>query len=108
MRRAPKKREQQQIGVPEVIRVQITMADRRVLTTWSPMEVHAVIRYEWARGTNVSVIHERLQTVYGEEVNAEVEQAVRKFLASQVTEFYHSGFFKLIARCDKCLNVGGD
>ena len=84
------------------------MADRRVLTTWSPMEVHAVIRYEWARGTSVSVIHERLQTVYGEEVNAEVEQAVRQFLASQGTEFYQSGFFKLIARYDKCLNVGGD
>lgn len=35
---------------------------------WSPMEVRAVIRYEWARGTSVSIIHERLQIVYGEEV----------------------------------------
>ncbi|KAJ4447445.1 hypothetical protein ANN_09452 [Periplaneta americana] len=42
------------------------MADRRVLT-WSPMEVRAVIRYEWARGSSVSIIHERLQTVHGEE-----------------------------------------
>lgn len=40
--------------------------------------------------------------------NAEVEQAVRQFLASQGTAFYQSGFFKLIARYDKCLNVGGD
>src|ERR1700759_3670215 len=84
------------------------MADRRVLTTWSPMEVHAVIRYEWAHGTSVSVIHECLQTVYGEEVNDEVQQAVQQFLASQGTEFYQSGFFKLIACYDKCLNVGGD
>ncbi|KAJ4440545.1 hypothetical protein ANN_08686 [Periplaneta americana] len=32
------------------------------------MELRAVIPYEWARGSNVSIIHERLQTVYGEEV----------------------------------------
>lgn len=68
MRRVPKKSVYKQTGVPEVIRVQITMAERRVLTTWSPTEVRAVIRYEWARGTSVSVIHERLRTVYGKEV----------------------------------------
>ena len=40
--------------------------------------------------------------------NAEVEQAVRQFLASLGIKFYQSGFFKLIARYDKCLNVGSD
>ncbi|KAJ4430637.1 hypothetical protein ANN_19226 [Periplaneta americana] len=54
--------------MPKVIRVKITMADRCVLTTWSPMEVRAVIRYEWACESSVSIIHERLQTKYGEEV----------------------------------------
>ncbi|GFU34675.1 hypothetical protein TNCV_1993871 [Trichonephila clavipes] len=54
-------REQQQTGVPEVIREQITVAGRRVLKK-SPMKVHAVIRYEWASRTSASVIYKRLQT----------------------------------------------
>lgn len=53
--------------MPEIIRVQITVADRRVLTAWS-MEVRAVVWYEWARGTSVSTIRECLTIVYGEEV----------------------------------------
>lgn len=39
---------------------------------------------------------------------AEMIQAVPKFLAYQDTEFYQSGFFKLVARYEKCINVGGD
>ncbi|GFV23272.1 hypothetical protein TNCV_4779861 [Trichonephila clavipes] len=68
MHRASKKREQQQNGMPEVIREQITMAGRRVLTTWLPMKVRAVTRFEWTRTRSVSVTHEHLQTVYGDEV----------------------------------------
>lgn len=57
----------QQIFVPEFIRIQITLADKR-LTMCSPIEVHAVIRCEWPRGTRMSVIYERLQTAYGEKI----------------------------------------
>ncbi|GBM03462.1 hypothetical protein AVEN_95367-1 [Araneus ventricosus] len=32
------------------------------------MEVHAVMRYEWARGTSILDIHRRLQSVYGDDV----------------------------------------
>lgn len=66
-KRIPKKREQQQIRVPEVIQIQTMLADRR-LTMWSPIEVRAVIRYKRAREIDVYVIHERLQTVCDEEV----------------------------------------
>ncbi|GFV24585.1 hypothetical protein TNCV_1914471 [Trichonephila clavipes] len=41
----------------------IQARDRRVLIMWSPMEVGAVIWYEWPHGTCVFVIHEHLQTV---------------------------------------------
>ncbi|GBL99293.1 hypothetical protein AVEN_221133-1 [Araneus ventricosus] len=44
------------------------MADRRVLRTWSQMEVRAVMRYEWTRGTSILDIHRRLQSVYGDDV----------------------------------------
>ncbi|GFY20131.1 hypothetical protein TNCV_2148241 [Trichonephila clavipes] len=40
------RRKQQQTGVAEVMKEQITMASRCVLITLSPMEVRAVIRYE--------------------------------------------------------------
>ncbi|GFV43123.1 hypothetical protein TNCV_1410201 [Trichonephila clavipes] len=40
--------------------------------------------------------------------NAEMEQAVRQFLASKDTCFYQSGFFKVIVRNDKCVKVGGN
>ncbi|GFS93802.1 hypothetical protein TNCV_5052791 [Trichonephila clavipes] len=43
-----------------IIRLQITMTGRRVLITWSPMELCAITRYEWSRGASVSVINERL------------------------------------------------
>mgnify|MGYP003623261778 CR=1 FL=1 len=36
------------------------------------------------------------------------EGAVREFLESQGTGFYKNGFFKLITRYNKCLNVNGD
>jgi hypothetical protein len=36
--------------------------------------------------------------------NEDVEAAVR----TQDTEFYQQGFFKLMKRWDKCINVGGD
>ncbi|GFT83119.1 hypothetical protein TNCV_629431 [Trichonephila clavipes] len=39
--------------------------------------------------------------------NGEVEQVMRKCLASQGTRFYHSGFSQLITCCNKCLNDGG-
>ncbi|GFY36492.1 hypothetical protein TNCV_26981 [Trichonephila clavipes] len=42
------------------------------------------------------------------ENRAEMKQAVKQSLALQSIEFYRSGFFKLIAHDDKCLNVGGD
>ncbi|GFW66135.1 histone-lysine N-methyltransferase SETMAR [Trichonephila clavipes] len=39
--------------------------------------------------------------------NAEVKQAVRRFLRMQSPEFFLGGFLKLIKRYDKCLNVLG-
>jgi hypothetical protein len=36
--------------------------------------------------------------------NEDVEAAVR----TQDTDFYQQGFFKLVKRWDKCINVGGD
>ncbi|GFW01047.1 hypothetical protein TNCV_1762851 [Trichonephila clavipes] len=33
------------------------------LTTWSPMELSAVIQYEWTCKNNVSIIHGRLHTM---------------------------------------------
>ncbi|GFX53157.1 hypothetical protein TNCV_361521 [Trichonephila clavipes] len=41
---------------------------RRVLTMCLPMEVRTVIHYEYKREASVPVIHERLQTVYNEEI----------------------------------------
>ncbi|GBN38698.1 hypothetical protein AVEN_249494-1 [Araneus ventricosus] len=32
------------------------------------MEVRAVMRYEWAHGTSILDIHQRLQNVYGDDV----------------------------------------
>ncbi|GBO36542.1 hypothetical protein AVEN_104196-1 [Araneus ventricosus] len=37
---------EQQTALPEFSLVQISLAERRVLTTWSQMEVRAVVRYE--------------------------------------------------------------
>ncbi|GBN10548.1 hypothetical protein AVEN_57699-1 [Araneus ventricosus] len=37
---------EQQTSLPEFSLVQISLAERRVLTTWSQMEVRAVVRYE--------------------------------------------------------------
>ncbi|GFS48231.1 hypothetical protein TNCV_2296261 [Trichonephila clavipes] len=44
------------------------MIERRSPTTWLPMEVHAVDRYEWLHGTSVSIIYGYQQTVYCETV----------------------------------------
>ncbi|GFX02700.1 uncharacterized protein TNCV_2011441 [Trichonephila clavipes] len=55
------KTEQLQTGVSEVLPVQHTVANRRMLV-WLPMEVCAVIQYEWAHGMSVSVIHEFILT----------------------------------------------
>ncbi|GFV51946.1 hypothetical protein TNCV_1322991 [Trichonephila clavipes] len=52
----------------EVIRIQITMAIRRVLTIWSMIEVSAVIQYEWTYGTSVLVNLEHLHNVYNEAI----------------------------------------
>ncbi|GBN31303.1 hypothetical protein AVEN_138041-1 [Araneus ventricosus] len=41
------------------------MAERRVLKTWSQMEVCAVVSYERARGTSILNIQRLLQSVYG-------------------------------------------
>ncbi|GBL79670.1 hypothetical protein AVEN_18212-1 [Araneus ventricosus] len=54
--------------MPEFSLMQISMAERHVLKTWSEMEMRAVMRYEWERGTSILDIHRRLQTVYGEDV----------------------------------------
>lgn len=95
------------------------------------MEVHAVIQYEWACGTSVSVIHEHLQTMYDEDHLAYSPdlhpsdfhllsslksafsghhfqnnvESVQQFFALQGTEFYQNGFLKLISWYDKCLSV---
>jgi hypothetical protein len=37
-----------------------------------------------------------------------VEDAVQKWLTSQVAAFYEEGIQKLVSRYDKCLNNGGD
>ncbi|GBM35347.1 hypothetical protein AVEN_90668-1 [Araneus ventricosus] len=39
--------------------------------------------------------------------NEEVQQAQKNFLRSLGTDFFQNGFFKLISRYDKCINVGG-
>ncbi|GBN37074.1 hypothetical protein AVEN_2256-1 [Araneus ventricosus] len=44
------------------------MTERRVLKTWSQMEMCAVLRYEWARRTSILYIERRLQSVYGDDV----------------------------------------
>ncbi|GFW72074.1 hypothetical protein TNCV_4789621 [Trichonephila clavipes] len=54
--------------MPDIIRVQITMAGRRVLTMWSPVEVRAIIQYYWTWRINVFAILESLHTMYCEEV----------------------------------------
>jgi hypothetical protein len=41
-------------------------------------------------------------------INEDVEEAVRTFVRTQNTDFYQQGFFKLVKRWDKCINVGGD
>ncbi|GBM07629.1 hypothetical protein AVEN_230059-1 [Araneus ventricosus] len=43
------------------------MTERRVLKTWSQIEV-AVMRYEWERGTGILHIYRRLLSVYGDDV----------------------------------------
>ncbi|GBM85483.1 hypothetical protein AVEN_129610-1 [Araneus ventricosus] len=47
--------------------MQISMAERRVLKKRSQMEVVAVMRYEWTRGTSILDIHRRPQSVYGDD-----------------------------------------
>ncbi|GBM62279.1 hypothetical protein AVEN_264140-1 [Araneus ventricosus] len=44
------------------------MTERRVLKTWSQMEVRAVMSYEWASEASILDIHGRLQSVYGDDV----------------------------------------
>jgi histone-lysine N-methyltransferase SETMAR len=38
----------------------------------------------------------------------DVEAAVQTFIHTQDTDFYQQGFFKLVKRWDKCMNVGGN
>jgi histone-lysine N-methyltransferase SETMAR len=38
----------------------------------------------------------------------EVKDAVREWLNGLAAEVYDEGIQKLVTRCDKCLNVGGD
>ncbi|GBL93454.1 hypothetical protein AVEN_59660-1 [Araneus ventricosus] len=40
--------------------------------------------------------------------NEEVRQAVKNFLRSLSTDFYQDGFFELIPRYGKCINVDGE
>jgi hypothetical protein len=40
--------------------------------------------------------------------NEDVEAAVRTFVHTHDTDFYQQGFFKLVKRWDKCINVSGD
>ncbi|GBL92161.1 hypothetical protein AVEN_91507-1 [Araneus ventricosus] len=40
--------------------------------------------------------------------NEEVRVVVKNFLRSLGTDFYQDGFLKLISRCEKCMNDGGD
>ncbi|GBM43341.1 hypothetical protein AVEN_166088-1 [Araneus ventricosus] len=68
MRSLPKKTEKQQTAVPEFSLVQISIAERRMFKTWSQMEVRAVMRYEWARGTSILDNHRNLQSVHGDDV----------------------------------------
>ena len=37
-----------------------------------------------------------------------LKYAVQKWLTSQVVSFYEEGIQKLVPRCDKCLNNGGE
>jgi transposase len=40
--------------------------------------------------------------------NEDVEAPVRTFVHTQDTDFYQQGFFKLVKRWNKCINVGDD
>jgi hypothetical protein len=40
--------------------------------------------------------------------NEELIEGVKTWLSSQVADFSDTGIHKLIPRCDKCLNSGGD
>jgi hypothetical protein len=40
--------------------------------------------------------------------NEEVKDAVKEWLNGLALEVYDEGIQKLVTRCDKCLNVGGD
>ncbi|GBM69491.1 hypothetical protein AVEN_227659-1 [Araneus ventricosus] len=40
--------------------------------------------------------------------NEDMRQAVKNFLRSLGNNFYQDGFLKLIPRCDKCIDVGGE
>ncbi|GFW04884.1 hypothetical protein TNCV_4881191 [Trichonephila clavipes] len=51
---------------PEAIQVQLMMTERRILATGLPMEVHAVIQYEWTHWISDSVFHDFLQ-IMGDE-----------------------------------------
>jgi predicted nucleic acid-binding Zn ribbon protein len=37
----------------------------------------------------------------------DVETEVRKWLRQQSNDFHAAGFYVLVKRCDKCINVGG-
>jgi hypothetical protein len=37
--------------------------------------------------------------------NVEVEMAIREWLWMQESGFYHDRIFKVIPKCDKCINV---
>jgi hypothetical protein len=40
--------------------------------------------------------------------NDDAEAAVQTFIHTQDTDFYQTGFFKLMKQWDKCINVSGD
>jgi histone-lysine N-methyltransferase SETMAR len=40
--------------------------------------------------------------------NEELMEGVRTWLSAQAADFFDTGLQKLIPRCDKCLNSGGD
>ncbi|GBM61459.1 hypothetical protein AVEN_96568-1 [Araneus ventricosus] len=62
--------------MPEFSLVQISIADRRVLKTWSQMEVRAVMRYEWARGISILDTQRRLESAIGDDIMS-CQMAVR-------------------------------
>jgi hypothetical protein len=85
-------------------------------------EQRYVVSLSWAKGLNAKDIHKEMFLVYGVKClsrkavphgwqnfadGEEVETEMRKWLRQQSKDFYAVGFYALVKRWDKCINVGG-